>query len=44
LAGKQIRKKPLRKERRRKKENIKMHFKETRREGVDCIHLGQDRD
>jgi hypothetical protein len=36
-------KRPFGKLRRRWEENIKMDFRETEWEGVDCIHLAQDK-
>jgi hypothetical protein len=44
LAGKAERKRPLGRSRRRWEENIRMDLGEMGREGVDWMHLPQDRD
>jgi hypothetical protein len=44
LIGKHERKRPLRRSRRRCDDNIRMDLREIGWEGVDWIHLAQDRD
>jgi hypothetical protein len=43
-AGKREGKRPLRRSRRRWEDNIKMNHRDIRHEGVDWIHMAQDRD
>jgi hypothetical protein len=44
VVGKPEGKKPLGRPRRRREDNIRMDLKETGWEGVDWIHLAQDKD
>jgi len=44
LVGKPEGKRPFRKHKRRLEDNIRICLKEIGREGVDWIHLAQDRD
>jgi hypothetical protein len=44
LFGKPAGKKPLGRPRRRWEDNIRMNLREIGWEGVDCIHLAQERD
>jgi hypothetical protein len=44
LVGKLERKRPLGRPRRRWEDNVRMNLREIGWEGVDCMHLRQDRD
>jgi hypothetical protein len=44
LVGKPVGKRPLRRPKSRWEDNIRMDLRKVGWEGVDCIHLPQDRD